>query len=287
MVSPKLVVSPLKCVLLTACIFVLMLLLTGFCANYLNTFLPANSKQNLLAASVVQNLVAFCGTALLTSFFITPRPFAFLGLQTSVRMRWLFTIVMVFILGMPFLNEMVYFNESVKLPGFLAGFERWARSAEESAQRATNILLQADSVPSLLAGVAVVGLLTGVSEELFFRGTLQRIFTSSGLNHHLAIWIAAAIFSLLHFQFFGFVPRLLLGAFFGYLFYWSGSIWVSAIAHAINNSLVVVTHWALASSAAKNSIETFGVQTTGFPWIAVVSLLLVLLFIYFQRNNKL
>jgi membrane protease YdiL (CAAX protease family) len=41
-------------------------------------------------------------------------------------------------------------------------------------------------------------------------------------------------------EFFGFLPRLLLGLFFGYFVAWSGSIWTGVWAHFINNSTIVI-----------------------------------------------
>ena len=95
-----------------------------------------------------------------------------------------------------------------------------------------------------------------------------------GVNRHGAVWLAALVFSIMHFQPFGFIPRLLLGAFFGYLYMWSGSIWLSATAHAFNNSLVVIFTWLAHRGADISFYEHCGTAENGTLWMAFVSLAL-------------
>ncbi|MDE6177435.1 MAG: CPBP family intramembrane metalloprotease, partial [Paramuribaculum sp.] len=118
----------------------------------------------------------------------------------------------------------------------------------------------------LIISVIIIGVLAGVSEELFFRGTLQRLLITRPMPPHIAIWLTAVIFSLVHFQFFGFVPRVLLGAFFGYLAWWSGSVWLPAIIHAVNNSVVVITEF----RGLPESLNQWGNGDTSIERIAVV-----------------
>ncbi|MDE6491112.1 MAG: CPBP family intramembrane metalloprotease, partial [Muribaculaceae bacterium] len=115
--------------------------------------------------------------------------------------------------------------------------------SEERARALTATLMGGGSVMDLIMGLLVVGVLAGVSEELFFRGALQRLLMTRPMNPHVAIWITAVIFSVFHFQFFGFFPRMLLGAFLGYAAWWSGSLWVPVVVHALNNMLVVLASW--------------------------------------------
>ena len=136
--------------------------------------------------------------------------------------------------------------------------EQWMRAQENAAQQATDTLLSGSSVWDLIASVVCVGLLTGLGEEMFFRGALQRICCDGMRRRHLAVWTAAFVFSTLHFQFFGFVPRLVLGAFFGYAYLWSGSLWVPVIGHALNNSAVVAFMW-----MGNNSIDAAAMGEAG------------------------
>jgi hypothetical protein len=109
--------------------------------------------------------------------------------------------------------------------------------------------------------ILIIGVLTGLAEELFFRGALQGLFFSTRINRHAIIWIVAIIFSALHFQFYGFIPRMLLGAYFGYLVWWSGSLWTSVAIHALNNSIVAVSQSLSAQDTVVASESSWSITT--------------------------
>jgi membrane protease YdiL (CAAX protease family) len=128
------------------------------------------------------------------------------------------------------------------MPDFLKGFEYWAREKEDIAAELTAYLTQFDSFGNFALAFFVIAILAGVGEELVFRGMLQPELQRATGNIHAAIWISAILFSAIHLQFFGFVPRMLLGVMFGYLYYWSGNIIIPMLAHFVNNgfSLLMV-----------------------------------------------
>lgn len=134
----------------------------------------------------------------------------------------------------------IYWNMHLDFPAFMSGFEQWAMAKEKEMMEITLYLTDFDGIGELLAGILVIGVLAGIGEEYLFRGILQpklQIYTGSA---HAGIWLAAIIFSAIHFQFYGFLPRLMLGALFGYLYYCSGSLIYPIIAHTLNNALTVV-----------------------------------------------
>ena len=150
---------------------------------------------------------------------------------------------------------------------------------EEMAQAETGRLLQANNLWMMLLTVAVVGVLTGFGEEIFFRGFLLGAFEQKkGLNIHLSVWCVGLIFSAMHCQFFGFFPRWILGVWLGYLMVWSGSLWLPVIAHALNNSIVVVLYYIAEHTQISTTIvEQIGIAPAGeFPWLATASALLTL-----------
>ena len=134
----------------------------------------------------------------------------------------------------------IEWNANVAFPDFLKEFGDWARERERLAEELTNFFTTFNSTGDFLLGVFVIALLPAIGEELVFRGMLQpEIYRFSG-NHHVAIWVSAIIFSAFHMQFFGFVPRVLLGALFGYLYLWSGNLLIPIIAHFVNNGFLVL-----------------------------------------------
>lgn len=240
--------------------------------------------KGLIIASL-QCVLVFIIPALIYARVFSRSPIQEVGMDCSPKGKQIFWVVLLFIIGLPALNQIIFWNESISFPPSLSGVEATFRRLEEQAQKSTEILLSATSIGGLVSGILIIGVLTGFSEELFFRGALQRGIVASGVNPHCAIWFSAFIFSFMHFQFFGFLPRLLLGAFFGYLLYWSGSIWLSAFAHALNNSLVVLTAWLIKNDFLSIEIEKIGVCERGFPWIAIISIIIFLLLIIKGKNT--
>lgn len=152
-------------------------------------------------------------------------------------------IVMVAAIGLLFpvsISPLTEWNMNMTFPDFMKGFEDWARGEEDRLEKLTRIMTDMQSVGDLCIGILVIALLPAIGEELVFRGMIQQELQRATKNIHLAIWTSAAIFSAIHVQFFGFVPRLLLGALFGYLYYWSGNLLIPIFSHFFNNAFAVV-----------------------------------------------
>ncbi|MDE6290363.1 MAG: CPBP family intramembrane metalloprotease, partial [Muribaculaceae bacterium] len=192
---------------------------------------------------------------------------------------------LIYFAGIPLLNQIVYWNQEMQLPEFLSSFEEWSRNMEKLAEDQTKGLLNTTDLFPTAMNILVIGVLTGIGEEFFFRGAFQKGLTWCGINPHTAIWTAAIVFSAVHFQFYGFVPRMLLGAFFGYLYMWSGNIWVNAFAHALNNSLVIVSTWCINKGFISEEFDMLGVADGGFPTAAAVSAIIVACIIYLLHKH--
>ena len=162
-------------------------------------------------------------------------------IKPNFQFKW--TLLLVVFAVMFFSNPAIEFlsnlNQKMVLPPWL----KWMRDSEDSAQKLMDVMLQMKTIPGLVFDVILIGLVPAIIEEFMFRGVLQTIFVRWTKNTHVAIWITAILFSAFHMEFFGFLPRLLLGALFGYFVAWSGSIWPAVWAHFLNNAAdVVVTY---------------------------------------------
>lgn len=248
------------------------------------SFLGAGSRDTLLVQSVAQNLFAFMIPAWGCMRMESTHAFSMLGFDRGYTLKALSGLFAAWVIGVAALNQIIYWNAEMHLPDFLGGLEESWRKMEEINTTFTDTLTGDASWWGLLSGILVVGIITGLAEEMFFRGGLQGALIQNSVPPHAAIWITAIVFSLMHFQMFGFVPRLLLGAWFGYLYWWSGSLWLSATAHAFNNSLVVLFTWLEKRGAASGAIDMAGVDESGFPYLAVGSALLFAIFLIYCRN---
>jgi len=153
---------------------------------------------------------------------------------------WPVAAGLVILCSVPFLSALVAWNASAHFPGALHDFELWARDKEDQAAGLTKFLTDFNSPGRLLVGLVVIAIVPAVAEELVFRGGVQRCLVQWFGSRHVGVWLAAAIFSAIHVQFFGFVPRFVLGLVLGYLYEWSGNILVSMAAHFTQNAFQLI-----------------------------------------------
>ena len=228
-------------------------------------------------AMVLQNVLVFIAPVVLLALVnrsTEQRPVAStLWMTKGPSLKGVALVVMVYIIALPAMNYLVAWNEGLHLPQALRDVEQAMRSMEDAAKQVSDGLLATTSWGEMLLMVLLVGVLTGMGEEMFFRAGMLGSLHHGRTGRHVAVWLVAFLFSAIHMQFYGFVPRLLLGAWFGYVMLWSGEVWTPIIAHALNNSVVVVSTFLFNNHyISHNAIETLGVAPAGeFPWLAVAS----------------
>lgn len=235
----------------------------------------------LRVATVIQDLIMFVLPPVICAVVFTRDPTGFLCVERSPTLLRTVVAIAAMVCSIPAMNFIISANEQMHLPAPMSGVEEWMRESEMRAAEAVKMLMGGSGPGALLLSVMIVGILAGFSEEIFFRGGLQRILATRPMNPHIAIWTTAFIFSAIHVQFFGFFPRLLLGAFFGYLLHWSGSLWLPVICHTVNNSLVALATWL--NSRGNDVLAPLNDTGTSpsfhWPWI-VVSVVTTALLIY-------
>lgn len=206
---------------------------------------PGNQAAAIRIAAVLQDVVLFIIPAVGTAVICTRRPAELLFLNKAPLLQSCLLAIVVLIVAIPALDGIIYWNYNWDwLP---ESIEQASRALENAATSTMNLLLADTSPAALAVNILIIGIAAGVSEELLFRGAILGILLRSRINTHVAIWLVAIIFSAVHMQLFGFVPRIILGAYFGYLMIWSRSIWLSVLAHVLNNTVFVCSAWWQAS----------------------------------------
>lgn len=251
------------------CLAIIGLFLSGFFAQIITSFW-GESTTTLRISTVLQNVLFFISPAIIIALYITKLPADFLQLRLMPSLKSILLTTFILIFSIPTMNFIIHCNESVVFPDAFAGLENSLKALEESSRAQIKILLGEPTIGSLIMSILIIGVLTGLGEELFFRGALQNIFRTRPMNHHYAIWITAIIFSALHFQFYGFIPRILIGAFFGYLIFWSGSIWLPIFAHVLNNSLVVISSWISSRNTINFDINKIATDFSTESYILII-----------------
>jgi membrane protease YdiL (CAAX protease family) len=153
----------------------------------------------------------------------------------------------------------------------MSGFEEWAKSKEASAEELTKLLIDIRTPADFLLTFLIVAVIAGIGEELLFRGVIQNKLFALFKNIHVAIWFSAILFSAIHLQFYGFIPRMMLGVIFGYLYYWSNNIWVPIIAHFTNNGFTVLGMYLFNMKMVNYNLE----DTTKAPIGMAISSLII------------
>ncbi len=213
---------------------------------------PNSRMALLLNHGIGTALFAFILSGLLWKKIVEKSTFSsFFSFSTENTLFLIGIGISVTILSNPLNSIFISLNKNMVLPSGFETLEASMKAMEVSTEVLIKYLTDFQNTQEILMAVLVMGAFTGIGEELFFRGALQTKLLQWTRNPHIAIWTAAAIFSFVHMQFYGFLPRMLLAVLFGYLYYWSGNLWVPIVAHACNNAFTI-----LALHFTKNMEET-------------------------------
>lgn len=222
-------------------------LIFGFSLTEIASF-PSNPNQaGALTVLRLSQFLSACGLFLFPPVALCYLRNIPLSIGLHIKQKPLFAL---FILAMvlmwvqlPLINLLATFNNMLVFPESLKPLGEWMRIQEDQAGKLTEAFLFMPNPTDLFISLIIMALIPALGEEFLFRSTLQPLFAKWTNKPVLAIWITAFVFSFIHFQFFGFLPRFFMGAFLGYLFYWSGSVWYSIAAHFANNGLAVFVYY--------------------------------------------
>lgn len=161
------------------------------------------------------------------------RPFYFLGLKPAEKTAMYGLAILCIMLAFPFVIWLGELNQHIPLP-------KWMTAMEKDTAKQMEALLKVNRPIDIVINVLIIAVLPAIAEELCFRGALQRILIHCTKSPWSGIIITAILFSALHMQFQGFLPRMFLGIVLGVLYWYSGSLWTSILAHFVNNGVQVI-----------------------------------------------
>jgi uncharacterized protein len=250
----------------------------------LSDFSNVKTLRLLRYFQVIQSFGLFILPALLAGYFFERNSPRYLRIDKPARWPiYMVTLALMFA-SLPFINWMVSVNEAIHLPGFLKGIEDWMKTTEEEAAKLTDAFMNMPTFGGFLFNMVMIAILPAIGEEFMFRGVLQRLLKEWLGNIHAAIFISAFLFSAMHMQFYGFFPRMMLGITFGYMFNWSGSLWVPVCAHFINNGAAVVFSYLGQHGMMNGNYEDFGAtDNVVLILLSGMAVLVLMLIIYRLR----
>ncbi|MBN2482343.1 MAG: CPBP family intramembrane metalloprotease [Bacteroidales bacterium] len=253
----------------------------------------SNPGQENLAVikyfQIVQSVFVFIVPAIFVAWLFSRDTFSYIKANIKPYMLTVLMVLGSIILAIPILNVLTVFNSQLDLPDWLGNVEKEIIALEESACRLTKLFLDGDKFKDLALNLIMIAILPAVGEEFLFRGVFQRLFSEWTRSHHWGVLLGAFIFSFFHFQFFGFLPRFILGIYFGYLFVWSGTIWVPVAGHFINNGLAVIYYHFSSEEMGETMLDRIGTSGES-PYILIISSILATALIYatfrFEKAKK-
>lgn len=235
--------------------------------------------------TIMQSVFAIALPAYLIVAWTNHKPVYYLKIINDGKLpsKMIFALL-VFMVSYFFASFLAQLNKGMILPESMKNIEEMMRSMEDAALETTDMLLSGKSLGSLIMNLVVVAGFASISEELFFRGALQQFIYEKLKNDHVSIWLTALVFSLVHFQFYGFLPRLFLGAILGYLFNYTQNLWAPILFHFLNNATVIILNFFWSDREWYKNLEETSV-TPVFTGIAIVSLVLTIALFWVYNNQ--
>ena len=251
-------------------LFLIILLISSLIGTAIATIFIFSGDNGLRIAQGLSSIFMFVVPPIVY-YYITRKTnqLQSLGFR-KMKQPWLFLLIGVVLMfsAMPVTGQLNKWNAAMDLGPAFSKLEEYLKMLEESTQAALEKMINTDKFGGLLLNLFIIALIPAVGEELTFRGVLQQSLTRK-MNPHIAIILSAAIFSFIHFQFYGFLPRMFLGILLGYMFYISGSLWPNILMHFVNNGLVVVLYYLTNKGIINVDVEHFGESLSG--WVVMAS----------------
>jgi membrane protease YdiL (CAAX protease family) len=241
---------------------------------------------------ILQSVSIFIIPACIAAWLFSERSFDYIRVNSKSSAITLTLVLLSLSAALPAMNAITGLNARLDLPVWLEGIEKSMINMEDKATHLTELFLTSGTYSDLLINFLMIAILPALGEEFIFRGLLQRLLIEITKNRHAGVIIAAFVFSFIHLQFFGFIPRFLLGLYFGYLMLWSGSIWVPVVAHLINNGMAVIAYHFADRTVGKTTMDTIGTNADSnyvlYLSVFVTSVLIGMIYLHEKpRRGKL
>ena len=238
-----------------------------------------NAWLGMILGQGFGSFIGFVGSAWLYWRIIEKKPWSDLNFRTLPKLPIFGMVVLIEIAFMGFNGWLQEMNQNIAFPESLKGLEAILKGMEDKLAETTKFFTDFTSLWQFILAFMVIAVIAGIGEELIFRGLIMRKLLLGTNNHHVAIWVAAFIFAAIHFQFYGILPRMMLGVLFGYFYFWTGNIWVPISAHIFNNGLAITVMYLHNIGIVKTNLDSMDnvpLPIIGFSLLATIGLMFLL-----------
>ncbi len=237
---------------------------------------------------LVSTLFLFFAPAFFFALIVNGKPLQYLGFNTKVSTKQLFIVIAVAFTGLFLsgalgqINQLIPISKSAKV---------YFQKLEDNYTDEMLAMVQMKSVGDYLQGLLIIALAPAILEEIFFRGALQNLLTRWLKKPWIAIAITSIIFSAIHASYFGFLPRAMLGAVLGLLFYYSKNIWTNILAHFLNNGIAITQIYALSLKSkidkkTLNALDTNELPASAILIVGLIALLAIIVLLHFFKKES-
>ena len=238
-----------------------------------------NAWLGMIFGQGLGSFIGFIGTAWFYWRIIEKKSWKDLDFEKVPTLAVFGMVVLIEISFMGFNGWLQELNQAVSFPESLKGLEVLLKGMEDKLAETTKFFTDFTSFWQFLLAFCVIAVIAGIGEELIFRGLIMRKLLLGTGNPHIAIWISAFIFAAIHFQFYGILPRMMLGVLFGYFYLWTGNIRVPIFAHIFNNGFAITIMYLHNIGIVKTDLESMDdvpLSIVGFSLIATIGLMFLL-----------
>jgi membrane protease YdiL (CAAX protease family) len=243
-----------------------------------------NNRETITSIRFMQTLQffgLFVVPVFLFAYFSDPSPHQYLGLKQPNRTLFWIIGILLMIIAIPLVEYTGILNH--KIP-FDANTQQWIKSKEEEANKMIRFMLSERTPKQLFLNLIFIALTAGIGEELFFRGILQRLFIRMFNSPWVGIILTAILFSAIHMQFMGFIPRVIMGILLGAIYWYSGSLWVAIFAHFFYDAILIVIAYFNPQILNSNAADASIINTSSLAVLALISAILVALLLWQMKK---
>jgi uncharacterized protein len=268
---------------------ILSMLFFGMGLDEIGTTMQSGSELGLQSGRLIQ-LISQVGMFILPpvafALMVSPSIADYMGLKNKSTLSHYIPMLMLMFVCLPLIHGLAELNQSVSLPEGMSGLEQWMMQKEQQAREMTEFFLGVTTLGGLLFNLFMIAVMPSLGEELVFRAVLQPLLGRIFRNIHAGVLVSALIFSLMHFQFYGLIPRFVLGLFLGYAYLWTRSIWVPVLMHFVNNAAAIIVYFLWHNGHIAVDMDKFGGGGGWFAFALSAVFCLALLFYVYQNRMR-
>lgn len=252
--------------------------MTGLSSTDFSEMMSNPAYSSAYKVAHVVSMLGMLVPAHIVAYVLNREPLKLLGLTGKVNFKQLGMVMLITGLALFVGGGLSYINYQIPIP---AEWRIRFDDLESKYLKQAQAILSLNDIGDYLLALLVMAFLPAFCEETLFRGGLQNFLTRSTQKPWLAIVIVSLIFSLAHFLYYGFLFRFFLGAVLGLIYHYSGRLWLSILAHFLNNALVVTIYFYYARQG-KSIGETMNGREMSF-WGLLALPVLIFLFMVYKR----